>query len=102
MKLLFVCTGNICRSPTAEGLVKDICSMNKCKTIQCDSAALYNYHIGSPPDSRAINIAKKHNIEISNLRARIIEPEDFNKFDLIIGMDNVHIIELKKINSKKK
>ena len=100
MKLLFVCTGNICRSPMAEGLINNICIENNYKNIYCDSAGLFNYHIGSPPDNRAIEISKKYNVEISNLRARKITGKDFDKFDLIIGMDKGHITHLKKFNIK--
>ena len=77
MKLLFVCTGNICRSPTAEGLLKHLCIKKNCNSIICDSAALFGYHIGDPPDNRAIKIAKKNNVDISNLRARKIVQDDF-------------------------
>ena len=101
MKLLFVCTGNICRSPMAEGLVNSICIKNNYKNIYCDSAGLFNYHIGNPPDNRAIEISKKYNVEIRNLRARKINMKDFDKFDLIIGMDKGHIVNLKKINNKR-
>ena len=101
MKLLFVCTGNICRSPMAEGLVNSICIKNKYKNIYCDSAGLFNYHIGNSPDNRAIEISKKYNVEIRNLRARKINMKDFDKFDLIIGMDKGHIVNLKKINNKR-
>ena len=100
MKLLFVCTGNICRSPMAEGLVNYICAKNNYKNIYCDSAGLFDYHIGNPPDSRAIEISKKYNVEISNLRARKINKKDFDKFDLIIGMDRDHVMDLKKFNTK--
>ena len=101
MKLLFVCTGNICRSPMAEGLVNSICIKNNYKNIYCDSAGLFNYHIGNSPDNRAIEISKKYNVEIRNLRARKINMKDFDKFDLIIGMDRGHIVNLKKINNKR-
>ena len=97
MKLLFVCTGNICRSPTAEGIMKYICNKKKYDNIYCESAGLYNYHIGSSPDNRAIRIAQQNNVNISSLRARKIKKSDFQKFDLIIGMDKGHILELKKM-----
>lgn len=97
MKLLFVCTGNICRSPTAEGVVKYICKKNNLKTIHCDSAALYNYHIGDTPDARAIETAKNYGVNIQNIRARKINLNDINVFDMIIGMDKNHITKLKEI-----
>ena len=101
MKLLFICTGNICRSPTAEGIVKHICSINNLKNLKCDSAALYDYHTGEPPDIRSIEIAKKYNINIENLKARRINKKDFNNFDIIIGMDKNHIKVLNKLNFNK-
>ena len=91
MKLLFVCTGNICRSPTAEGLLKYICKINNYHNIYCDSAALFDYHIGSAPDKRAIKVAKKNNVNISNLKSRLINKNDFKIFDLIIGMGKDHV-----------
>lgn len=97
MKLLFICTGNICRSPTAEGIVKYICKKNNIKTIHCDSAALYNYHIGDTPDARAIETAKNYGVNIQNIRARKINLNDINVFDMIIGMGKDHIIKLKEI-----
>ncbi len=100
MKLLFICTGNICRSPTAEGIVKSICKKQNLKSIICDSAGLYDYHIGEKPDSRSINIAKNNKIDINNLKARKISSVDFNKFDLIIGMDSNHVLQLKEYNNK--
>jgi len=100
MKLLFICTGNICRSPTAEGIVKSICKKQRLKSIICDSAGLYNYHLGEKPDLRSIKIAKKNKIDISNFKARKINSDDFNNFDLIIGMDNNHILQLKEYNHK--
>ena len=79
-----VCLGNICRSPLAEGILSDkISKMN----VTVDSAGTAGYHIGSKPDSRAIDIAKKNNIDISNLRARKFELSDFINFDKIYVMD---------------
>tara|TARA_B110000014_G_C19540969_1_gene289795 strand:+ start:37 stop:489 length:453 start_codon:yes stop_codon:yes gene_type:complete len=101
MKLLLICTGNICRSPTAEGVIKNICYINKYKNIFCDSAGLFDYHIGEYPDNRAIKTAKKNYINIENIKARKITENDFKIFDLIIGMDKNHIIQLQNFNLNK-
>ena len=84
MKILMVCLGNICRSPLAEGILRNkIPNMN----VRVDSAGTAGYHIGSKPDPRAIDIAKKNNIDISSLRARKFECSDFINFDKIYVMD---------------
>lgn len=83
MKILFVCLGNICRSPLAEGILR---SMNS--DIMIDSAGTSNYHIGSSPDRRMIETAQSYGIDISNLVARQFTTEDFNRFDKIFIMDN--------------
>ena len=84
MKILMVCLGNICRSPLAEGILSNkIPNMN----VTVDSAGTAGYHIGSKPDPRAIDIAKKNNIDISSLRARKFERSDFINFDKIYVMD---------------
>jgi protein-tyrosine phosphatase len=79
-----VCLGNICRSPLAEGILRSKLSTN---TIVVDSAGTGNYHIGKKPDLRAISIARKHALDISNLKARQFEVSDFDNFDLIYVMD---------------
>ena len=79
-----VCLGNICRSPLAEGILRNkIPNMN----VTVDSAGTAGYHIGHKPDPRAIDIAKKNNIDISTLRARKFERSDFKNFDKIYVMD---------------
>jgi len=79
-----VCLGNICRSPLAEGILSNkIPNLN----VTVDSAGTAGYHIGSKPDPRAIDIAKKNNIDISSLRARKFEHSDFINFDKIYVMD---------------
>ena len=79
-----VCLGNICRSPLAEGILRNkIPNMN----VTVDSAGTAGYHIGRKPDPRAIDIAKKNNIDISSLRARKFERSDFINFDKIYVMD---------------
>ena len=79
-----VCLGNICRSPLAEGILSSKISKMK---VTVDSAGTAGYHIGSKPDPRAIDIAKKNNIDISTLRARKFERSDFTDFDKIYVMD---------------
>lgn len=89
MKILFVCTGNICRSPTADGILRAI------NSFDVDSCAIFDYHVGEPPDPRSIKHAKRHGFDISNLRARQIEQRDFIEFDLILAMDKSHLKHLK-------
>ena len=79
-----VCLGNICRSPLAEGILSSKISKMK---VTVDSAGTAGYHVGSKPDTRAIDIAKKNNIDISTLRARKFERSDFINFDKIYVMD---------------
>ena len=79
-----VCLGNICRSPLAEGILT---SKTKNTSVKVDSAGTAGYHIGSPPDIRSIDIAKKYGIDLKNQRARKFNREDFNNFDIIYAMD---------------
>jgi protein-tyrosine phosphatase len=83
-KILMVCLGNICRSPLAEGILK-----SKLPTSQftVDSAGTASYHIGSAPDRRSVAVAKKYGINISHLKGRQFNVNDFDKFDLIYVMD---------------
>lgn len=78
-----VCLGNICRSPLAEGILK-----SKSKNLEVDSAGTAGYHIGKQPDIRSIDIAKKHDINLTNQRARQFSTRDFDDFDKIYVMDN--------------
>lgn len=79
-----VCLGNICRSPLAEGILRSKVPEDK---VTVDSAGTGSYHIGDPPDIRSISVAKKYNIDISNLRGRQFRASDFENFDLIYVMD---------------
>ena len=78
-----VCLGNICRSPLAEGILK-----SKTKNLVVDSAGTAGYHIGKQPDIRSIDIAKKHDIDLTSQRARQFSTRDFDDFDKIYVMDN--------------
>ena len=88
LKILFVCMGNICRSPTAEGVFKAKLQHGKLLgSIHVDSAGTHNYHPNSPPDSRSQMHALKRGYDLSNLRARAVNDDDFENFDLLITMD---------------
>lgn len=87
MSYLMVCLGNICRSPLAEGILHDKAEkLNLDITI--DSAGTSNYHIGQHPDNRTVLNAKQHGIDISKLKGRQFQVEDFDKFDTIFVMDS--------------
>ncbi len=98
VNVLFVCMGNICRSPSAEGyfqhIVKQAGLEDKIKT---DSAGTHAYHIGSPPDNRAQAAATKRGINLSTLRGRKIEPADFKKFDYVLAMDDSNYTDLEDV-----
>jgi protein-tyrosine phosphatase len=88
VKVLFVCMGNICRSPTAEGVFRDIVSQqNLHQQIESDSAGTHAYHVGDPPDRRAQQTAEGRGLDISDLRARKVIAEDFEIFDYVLAMD---------------
>lgn len=88
MKVLFVCLGNICRSPTAEGVLEHMVTQAQLsKDIQVDSAGTAGYHIGAKADIRSREHAKKRGVELKS-RARQFSTEDFQEFDLIITMDD--------------
>jgi len=98
-KILFVCTGNICRSPSAEGVFRD--KLKKLGILQkfiIDSAALYAYHVGELPDYRAINEAESRGVDLSEIHARQVILDDFYEYDLILGMTEEHLsfLEAKK------
>ena len=89
--VLFVCTGNICRSPTAEGIFRKLAEdAGAGETIIADSAGTHGYHIGEPPDPRAQAAAAKRGYDLSGLRARRFERADFQHFELILAMDTDH------------
>ncbi|MFT5249053.1 MAG: protein-tyrosine phosphatase [bacterium] len=83
-KILMVCLGNICRSPLAEGILKSKIDSNK---VVVDSAGTGHWHIGNKPDPRSIEVAKKHQLDITNQRGRQFSKQDFDNFDYIFVMD---------------
>jgi protein-tyrosine phosphatase len=88
VKVLFVCFGNICRSPTAEGIFRHLLAQEAPELrVEVDSAGTAGYHIGHPPDVRSQRAAQTRGIDLSGLRARQVTAEDFLKFDLILAMD---------------
>ena len=87
--------GNICRSPTAEGVMrKYVKEMGLSGRIVVDSAATHNYHVGEAPDPRAQAAARKRGYDLSDLRARQIEPADFERFDFVLAMDFNNLADL--------
>lgn len=98
ISILFVCMGNICRSPLAEGIFLHLVGKQPgVEGFDVDSAGTGGWHEGDPPDRRSIAVARRHGIDISNQRARKIRPEDFERFDVIVAMDRNNLAELTRI-----
>ena len=98
VSVLFVCLGNICRSPTADGVLRAMCQkMGTQKHIEIDSAGTAGWHTGGSPDARSIAAAKQRGYDLSFLKARQVSPEDFQRFDYVLAMDTNNLLELKKI-----
>jgi len=94
-KVLFVCMGNICRSPTAEGVFRHhVDQANQSDNIIIDSAGTHAYHVGSPPDGRSQTAAAKRDIDLSRQRARRVSEDDFAKYDYVVAMDNSNVEDL--------
>jgi len=98
VNILFVCMGNICRSPTAEGVFRHkVIDAGLEDQIHIDSAGTIAYHIGNPPDPRAQEAALKRGIDLSTQRARKVTSHDFEEFDFVIAMDSDNYYELEAI-----
>jgi protein-tyrosine phosphatase len=93
--VLFVCMGNICRSPTAEGVFREYASRQAPGlTLLIDSAGTHDYHVGEPPDPRTIKAAARRGFDLGSLRARQVRDDDFGRFDLILAMDRLNHVTL--------
>ncbi len=95
--VLFVCTGNICRSPTADGVLRKMVVDLGLKDVEVDSAGTHDYHVGEPPDGRSQEHARKRGYDLSTLRARQVQNKDFEKFDLILALDDGHLKILQRL-----
>lgn len=97
MRVLFVCLGNICRSPTAEAVFRSrLDDTDLAAQVQCDSAGTAGYHAGEAPDRRAADAAGSRGYDMSHLRARQVRDEDFETFDLILAMDRNNLTDLRR------
>jgi protein-tyrosine phosphatase len=94
--VLFVCTGNICRSPTAEGVFKAM-AQRQGAAIDVDSAGTYGGHAGEPPSKLAIEAAARRGYDLSDLRARLLVAEDVARFDYVLAMDRGHLRVLRRV-----
>jgi len=99
--VLFVCMGNICRSPTAEGVFRAVAHRAGCeRRLRIASAGTHDFHIGEPPDPRAIASAQRRGYDIHKCRARQIDPRDFARFDWILAMDQNNLRRLTELRPK--
>ncbi|MCK8465348.1 low molecular weight phosphotyrosine protein phosphatase [Aliiroseovarius sp. S1339] len=99
-RILFVCLGNICRSPTAEGVFRALAAAHPTLSVEIDSAGTSNWHIGDPPYGPMQQAAQARGYDLSSLRARQFQPADFDRFDLIIGMDDSNLTDIEQMRPK--
>lgn len=98
VKVLFVCLGNICRSPTAEGVFRKLVEKEGLlDIIEIDSAGTHAYHVGEPPDNRAQQTAARRGVDLSQLRGRKATAQDLEQFDYVLAMDIDNYHNLKAI-----
>ncbi|MDF1629766.1 MAG: low molecular weight phosphotyrosine protein phosphatase [Alcanivoracaceae bacterium] len=96
-RILFVCLGNICRSPTAEGVFRQRAAAAGLSLSLIDSAGTASWHVGKAPDARTVKAAAGRGYDLSTLRARQVSVADFNAFDFILAMDEQNLAELQSI-----
>ena len=98
VKVLFVCLGNICRSPSAEGVFRSLVQQaGLADRVHIDSCGTGHWHIGKSPDTRAQEAARRRGIDISGLRARQFSPEDLDSFDYVLVMDRQNLADIKDV-----
>lgn len=98
LRILFVCAGNICRSPLAEGVFAKVATdAGRADAFEIDSAGTGGWHQGDPPDPRSVATARSHGIDISRQKARRVASRDFDRFDLILAMDRDNLRDLKRL-----
>jgi protein-tyrosine phosphatase len=98
LRVLMVCLGNICRSPTAEAVLRQrLFAQGLDEQVEVDSAGTGGWHVGEPPDPRAQRHALRRGYDLSPLRARRVEDADFDRFDLLLAMDEDNLAELQRL-----
>jgi protein-tyrosine phosphatase len=97
--VLFVCLGNICRSPLAEAALREEAKRLGIE-VEIDSAGTGDWHVGRPPDARAIAVAGRNGVDISRQRARLVTPGDFRRFDHVVALDPQNLDDLLRIRPK--
>lgn len=98
LRIVFVCMGNLCRSPTAEGVFRKMVMSAGCESeFQIDSAGTHDYHTGSPPDARAQEHAARRGYDLSAQRARQVRLTDFTESDLVLVMDRINLQTLERV-----
>jgi len=98
LNVLMVCMGNICRSPTAEGVLRArLAAAGLGPRVRVDSAGTHGYHVGDPPDARARKHALARGVDLADLRARRVQEADFDRFQLILAMDDDNMGELERL-----
>ncbi len=98
VRVLFVCTGNICRSPTAHAVFRErVRAAGLADRIDVDSAGTHGYHVGQAPDRRAREAAARRGYELGNLRARQLDPSDLLTFDYVLAMDGLNLATLEDL-----
>jgi protein-tyrosine phosphatase len=96
--VLFVCLGNICRSPTAEGVLRAIAVREfPGLKLDIDSAGTADFHVGEPPDRRTVAAARRRGYDLAGLRARRVQREDFSRFNFVLAMDRANLAELERL-----
>jgi protein-tyrosine phosphatase len=94
--ILFVCLGNICRSPLAEAAFRSEAARIGLD-VTVDSAGTSDWHVGEPPDARAIAVARAHGVEIAGYRGRQVTPDDFERFDHVVALDLANLAKLRAL-----